>query len=41
MDTKNEADQSVKTLQFGSLIDQHIGSFDLKREMEKLKELDE
>lgn len=30
-----------KTLQFGSLIEQHMGALDLKKEMEKLKELDE
>jgi len=36
-------DQPVKpkALQFGSLIEQHMGSLDLKREMEKLKQLDE
>ncbi len=33
--------QTAKTLQFGSLIEQHMGSLDLKREMEKLKQLDE
>ena len=38
---KEEMRHPAKTLQFGSLIEQHMGSLDLKKEMEKLKQLDE
>eukprot|EP00347_Sterkiella_histriomuscorum_P016243 403353940 len=41
VDLQDDIQSGAKILQFGNFIEQHMDSLDLKREMEKLKQLDE